>query len=263
MSLDPDQRGSFDRDGYLILRGVLDPDRVAQATAWVEEITGWTETDGPGLHHFEQTDAGPALARSEDLIPHHEGVRSLVTEGTIPDLAGELMGEPAVLYKEKINYKQPGGGGFAPHQDAPAYRFVDHHVSVMVPIDPATTASGCLWVGHGQAPGLLPMEGLQGLRADVVEALEWRPVELAPGDLLWFDSFVPHRSDTNGTDRARRAFYLTYNAASAGDFRTTYYEDKRAELDQALSPESPGTQRVRLSITDDFLGRPVESAPGS
>lgn len=258
MQLDDQQREAWRRDGYLVLRGALDEARVAEIAAWVDEVEGWATGGGPGLHHFEQTDDGPTIARSEDLVGHHAGLRALLTEGLLVEVTGALFGEPALLYKEKVNYKQPGGGGFAPHQDAPAYRFVDHHISVMVPLDPATVASGCLWVAQGHERGLLPMEGLRGLRDDVVAELDWQPVELEPGDLLWFDSYAPHRSDTNTTDRARRALYLTYNAASAGDFRTTYYQDKVAEFD-ALDGEA---DRVRLSITDDFLGRPVE-APAS
>ena len=256
-AVDDAQRDAFKRDGYLVLRGALSPERMAEITGWVDEITSWADNDGPGLHHFEQTDHGPALARSEDLIGHHPGVRALLTEGDLVEQASALFGEDALLYKEKINYKQPGGGGFAPHQDAPAYRFVDHHISVMVPLDPATEASGCLWVAEHQ-DHTLPMEGIRGIRDDVVEQLTWQPVELQPGDLLWFDSYLPHRSDTNTTGTARRAFYLTYNAASAGDFRTTYYEDKRSEF--ASTNES---DRARLSITDDFLGRPVEGSSGA
>ena len=78
---------------------------------------------------------------------------------------------------------------------------------------------------------------------------------LEPGDLLFFDSYAPHYSDTNTTDRARRAAYLTYNAASLGDHRDRYYADKRAEFEQA-GGDFDG-ERVRISITDDFLGRPV------
>lgn len=256
MELGDEQRAAWERDGCLVLRQALTEARVDEIRSWVGEIAGWAERGGPGLHHFEQTAAGPTVARSEDLVGHHAGFRALLTQGLIPELAGALLGEPAVLYKEKVNYKQPGGGGFAPHQDAPAYRFVAHHVSVMVPIDPATRASGCLWVAAGHEQGLLPTEGLKGLRADIVGSLEWRPVELAPGDLLWFSSYVPHYSETNTTDTPRRALYLTYNAESAGDFRTTYYEDKVTEFD-ALDGRS---ERARLSITDDFLGRAVEPA---
>jgi ectoine hydroxylase-related dioxygenase (phytanoyl-CoA dioxygenase family) len=251
--LDEGQRGAYERDGYVVLRSVLTGGQVAEIGAWVDEVATWAEGEGPGLHHFEQTDTGPVLARSEDLVGHHPGLRSLLTEGLVPDLARELLGGPAALYKEKVNYKQPGGAGFAPHQDAPAYRFVDFHVSCMLPLEPASEASGCLWVADGRPQVVLAMDGLRGLSDGVVEALEWHPVELAPGDLLWFDSYVPHRSGTNVTDLARRALYLTYNAASAGDFRTTYYEDKQATF-AGLDGDA---DRARLSITDDFLGRPV------
>lgn len=253
MRLSVEQQADYRRDGYLVLRAALADDDVARVATWVDEVAAWATDDGPGLHHFEQTDHGPALARSEDLVGHHAGLRRLLTEGTLPSLAAALLGEPAVLYKEKINYKQPGGAGFAPHQDAPAYRFVDFHVSVMVPLEPATEASGCLWVADGRPRHVLAMDGLRGLLPDVVAGLRWRPVELAPGDLLWFDSYVPHRSGTNVTDGARRALYLTYNGASAGDHRTTYYEDKQA----TFAGLEDGRERARLSITDDFLGRPV------
>jgi len=253
VTLDAGQRADYERDGYLVLRAALSPERVAEVATMVDEVATWAHSDGPGLHHFEQTDSGPALARSEDLIGHHPGLRSLLTSGLVPDLAGELLGEPAALYKEKVNYKQPGGAGFAPHQDAPAYRFVDFHVSCMLPLEPATEASGCLWVADGRPREVLAMDGLRGLTDEVVAAMAWHSVELVPGDLLWFDSYVPHRSGTNVTDRARRALYLTYNAASAGDFRTTYYEDKQATF-AGLDGDA---DRARLSITDDFLGRPV------
>ena len=86
--------------------------------------------------------------------------------------------------------------------------------------------------------------------------LDWRPVLLDPGDLLFFDSYTPHYSDTNRSERPRRAAYLTYNAASRGDFRDRYYADKRADF--AAAGDDFEGERVRISIIDDFLGRPVQ-----
>ena len=247
---------AFRRDGWLVLPGVLDGAELEAIDQAVDTLADWAAADGPGMHHFEATDAGPALARSEDFVPHSAVLRSLVCEGLIPAVLAELFGEPSALFKEKINYKHPGGGGFAPHQDATAYRFVDHHISVMVPLDPATRASGCLYVApRPDGPEVLPNERGR-IDPAVAEELDWRPVELAPGDLLFFDSYTPHYSETNTTDRPRRAGYLTYNAASAGDFRAEYYADKRAEFDDAGGDF--GGERVRISISDDFLGRPVE-----
>jgi hypothetical protein len=242
--------------GWLLQRGALDAETVSRVSGWVDEVAGWAAEGGPGLHHWEQTDRGPALARSEDLVPHHAGLRALICD-ELAETAAALFGEPAVLFKEKVNHKQPGGAGFAPHQDATAYRFVDHHISCMVPLDPATVASGCLYVASGfHRDGQLPTDERGRVAEATAAALPWDAVEVEPGDLLWFDSYTPHRSGPNTTDRARRALYLTYNAGSAGDHRAAYYADKAAEL--SASDGTFGGERVRISISDDFLGRPVE-----
>jgi len=253
-ALTSQQRAFFAEHGYLVLRGVLSTELVDQLCDSVRTFERHSLVDGPGMHHFEETDQGPRLARSEDLIPHDEVLRSFICRGALLDWLGTLFGEPAVLYKEKVNYKHPGGAGFAPHQDATAYRFVDHHISAMVPLDAATVASGCLYVAAGHKSGTMP--NTRGcLDESVAAALDWTPVEVFPGDVLLFDSYAPHKSETNTTARPRRALYLTYNALSAGDFRDRYYADKKAEFKQA-----DGTfegDRVRISVNDDFLGRPL------
>ena len=256
--LTPEQRARFHAQGWLVLRGALDAAMLDRLQAWAAQLEDWAEMDGPALHHFEQTDAGPKLARSERFIEPHPGLRGFLCEGDLIGWVGALLGEPATLYKEKINYKQPGGAGFAAHQDATAYRFVDHHISVMVPLDPMTPASGCLDFATGHTRGRLP-EARGCIQADVADALDWRAVEAEPGDVVLFDSFAPHRSGTNRSGRPRRAFYLTYNAASKGDWRDRYYADKEAEF--ALEGEAFDGERARISVNDDYLGRPAERRP--
>ena len=253
--LTPDQRADWDRDGWLVLRHALDADHVRDITLWVDDVAAWADAGDLGLHHRELTDAGAVLARSERFADDHEGLGTLLRSGLIVEVLGELFDEPAVLFKEKINYKHPGGGGFAPHQDAAAYRFVDHHISVAVPVDAATIASGCLWFAPGHRSGMLATDDRGCIAADIVAELGWRHVELDPGDIVVFDSYAPHRSETNTSTRSRRTLYLTYNGVSAGDRREQYYRDKLDEF--ARTGETIDGQRVRISVIDDFLGRPV------
>lgn len=258
MTIQPDvDLGAFRRDGWLVLPRVLPAEQIESLRIAVSSVAAWAVEDGPGLHHFEQTAAGAVLARSEDFVLHHEGLRRFITEGLISSVLEQLFDEPSVLFKEKINYKHPGGGGFAPHQDASAYRFVNHHISCMVPLDPATEASGCLHVAQGYESGQLPTDERGRIQDETARGLDWQPVPLEPGDLLFFDSYTPHYSDTNTTDGSRRAAYLTYNAASLGDHRERYYGDKRRVFEDA-GADFDGS-RVRISISDDFLGRPVEA----
>lgn len=252
--LTAEQRTLWEKQGYVALRGALDAEKVREVTRWFEEVESWSRNDGPGMHHFEQTDDGPRIARSEDFEPHHAGLSGFIRGGIIADVLAELFGEPAILFKEKINYKYPGGGGFAPHQDAPAYRFIDHHISCGVPVDRATQVGGCLWFSPGHHQGLLPnVDGR--ISEEWLRTATWTPVEVEPGDLVFFDSYAPHKSGTNRADTPRRLMYLTYNAASEGDLRERYYADKRAEFEAAGGTGASG--HVRMSINDDFLGRPV------
>lgn len=260
-ALSADERAEWADLGRLKRSAALDHATVERLVGWVDTLTEWAATGGPGLHHREQTDHGPALARSERFADDQAELGAFIRSGIIADVLAELFGEPAVLFKEKINYKLPGGAGFAPHQDAAAYRFVDHHISVMVPIDAATPASGCLEFAPGHSRGLLPTDDRGRIAEPVVADLEWTPVEVEPGDLVFFDSYAPHRSGTNTSDRPRRSFYLTYNASSHGDLRQAYYDDKEAEF--ARLGESFDGERVRISVSDDFLGRPVEGDDGA
>jgi hypothetical protein len=267
MSLTEADLDHWERYGWLAKPGLVDAELLADLRRWVDEVAAWSlpGAEGQGLHHFEQTGAGPALARSERFADDHDGLSRFVGGELLGDVLAELYGEPAVLFKEKINYKHPGGAGFAPHQDASAYRFVDHHISVMVPVDPATEQSGCLWFAVGDEIGerrfteLLSTDGRGRILDEVATHLQWRPVAADPGDVVFFDSYAPHRSGTNTTDESRRVFYLTYNARSGGDNRLRYYADKEAEFERRGATFDD--QRVRMSINDDFLGRPVE--PGS
>jgi hypothetical protein len=259
--LNTEQLAAWADTGWVVVPGILDDAPIERLRAGVDDLRRWAAEGGPGLHHFEATDRGAALARSEMFADDHDLLGRFVRTGVIVGVLDQLFAEPAVLFKEKVNYKAPGGGGFAPHQDATAYRFVDHHISVMVPLDPATVESGCLWFATGHRRGRLPSDGGNRIAGGTVAELDWQPVEVTPGDIVFFDSYAPHYSDTNTTGRSRVALYLTYNAASRGDFRATYYADKTAEL--AASDGTFGSERVRISVNDDFLGRPVSKADAS
>ncbi len=245
---------SFRERGWALTR-TLGPDDTARLQAWVDEVAAWPD-DGDGwMHHREMTDHGPALCRSENIIPFHDGLRALLTEGSMVATAGALLGQPAVLYKEKVNYKLPGGAGYAPHQDAPAYPFIDAHVSCMVAVDDATEENGCLEVVSGAHAEVLPTDATGCIAADVVAALAWEAMPVPAGHTLWFHSRTPHRSGANLSGRSRRALYPTYNALAEGDLRAAYYEEKRARF--AAGREGTAADRVQVSLIGDFQGRQV------
>ncbi len=250
-SLPDDDLRHFAEKGWL-LTASLPAKETAELQGWLDDVATWPDRDGAWLHHREMTDAGPRLCRSENLVPFHDGLRSLLTAGPMLAVASALLGEQAVLYKEKVNYKPVGGAGYAPHQDAPAYPFIDVHVSCMVAVDDATEANGCLEVVSGMHHELLPQDDRGCIAEDVVRSLDWDHVPLRAGQTLWFHSRTPHRSGPNASEQDRRALYPTYNALREGDLRAAYYREKLAEF----ATTGVG-DHVQVSLIGDFQGRPV------
>ena len=141
------------RHGWVWLRDVLDQREVAELTRWTDEIAALPETPGKWMRYYERRKSAPdvkMLARIENFVPYHAGLAGLLLGERMLQLLAELCGEPVVLFKDKINFKLPGGAGFAPHQDAPAYVDfgVEHHLTLMVPVDPFTRDNGCLEIAR-------------------------------------------------------------------------------------------------------------------
>jgi 2-aminoethylphosphonate dioxygenase len=224
--LDDRQREFWKGHGYLWLEGLFSPAEVADVARWTEEITAWPDVPGKWMRYYEPTmGGGKLLARVENFLPFHPGLDALFRNDRLPALLGELLGEPVVVFKDKINLKGADGAGFAPHQDAPAYVDfgIDFHLTVMVPVDPFTTENGCLEIARAAPQTAFLAQNADGtLRPDVVERLQFAPLLARPGDAIVFDSYVPHLSGPNRSGGPRRSYYVTYNRLRDGDRRADY-----------------------------------------
>ena len=245
---------SFHNRGFLSISDFLDSRELENVRSWIDEIASWADSpQTKGHHHFEQTAEGErVLARSENIIPFHDGIRELLTNGKVIQAISELFGEPAVLFKEKINYKLPGGAGFAPHQDVTAYKYGTVHITCLIAVDDSNEDNGCLWfaAGHHQA-GILEEDNDGCLPAEFAKTLEWQSTPVSAGGAVFFDSFAPHKSEANRSQTPRRAMYVTYTKLSEGDFRQQYYEDRQKRI-EAFEKDNPDS--ARISTIGHFRG---------
>lgn len=263
ITFSPEQSAHWARCGWLVDQTSL-PARLAPLLAgWADAVAALPETDDPSspTQHHEGSEHGDLHARTEHFVHLHSGLRDLVVDGPLQHAASALLCEPVVLYKEKLNYKHPGGAGFAPHQDATAYRFVDRHITAMVAIDDATPANGGMELASGWHHELLATDGDGCIAPEVAADLPFEPLTVRRGDVLWFHSLAPHQSGPNRSATARRAFFFTFNAAAHGDLRERYYADRAEQLRQ----HDGVTGASRVSTIGHFRGvRPTGSAePGS
>jgi len=230
--LTPQQLHEFERDGFILIRNAFEPKEIDQVVSWVNEVQAFPETPGKQMMYFEKSllaGGKRILQRMENVYEYHEGLKGLFDSEQVKGVVSDLFREPTVLFKDKINFKLPGGGGFDWHQDQQAgwWVYAQIFITALICIDRVTPENGPLEISAGHHKRGLIGKEWEPLNDDNMKAMKFESIMLEPGDMVFFDSFAPHGSGPNMTDQPRRVLYITYNKLSEGDHRKQYYADKR------------------------------------
>jgi phytanoyl-CoA hydroxylase len=232
------ERAAWDRDGYFLLRGGVDP---KLAAAVETEVVGRIRADPPARHLGEttylsgenyliypETGASPSAVNPEDLISkvfncHAEGLsRELAELPQIAERVAGLLGPDIDCFQSQFIFKNPGAWGQPWHQDSYYFPFDRQpQVGVWLAISEATLENGCLSVLPGSHTGDIHPHGPdlreganQGYREvtglNIDDAV---PMLMAPGDLLVFHSYLLHRSQDNRAASRRSAMVYHYGRA--------------------------------------------------
>ena len=93
--LSEEQVKQFNRDGFLVVRGMYSPEEVAAISEWTNEVSSYPEVPGKYMMYFEesQADHSRILCRIENFVPYHEGFSKLITARRMQMAVSELFGE--------------------------------------------------------------------------------------------------------------------------------------------------------------------------
>lgn len=245
------QISDFKRDGFVVVRGMFDATEMKDLARWTDEVETYPETPGKFMMYFEKSlknGQDRLLNRLENFYPYHDGFRALFDGAKLRGAVSELLGEPAILFKDKINFKMPGGDGFKPHQDQQAGwgTYTDFFITALVSIDEATAENGCLELVAGYHDKGLIAEEWKPITDEQAAAMNPISCPTKPGDVVFFDSYAPHGSGPNMTDAKRRVLYVTYNRKSDGDHRVQYYVDKRKSFPPDIERDPTKEYRFRV-----------------
>jgi len=239
-SLADSQIQTFYDDGYLVVRGGFGAADTTRIDAWAREVEAMPEVSGRQWVYHEKSLKQPdrqLVCRIQNIAPFHQGFAALTEALRAP--VSQLLGEPAVLFKEKINFKMPGGDGFKPHQDSQAGwdTYAEFFISALVCIDEATVDNGCLKLAAGHHNRGL-FRSWEPLTEGDMAGMSFIDCPTKPGDLVFFDCYAPHASEPNMTDSTRRMYYATYNRLSEGDHMAAYYADKHKSYPPDIDREA-------------------------
>jgi len=254
--LSEEQLDSYDQNGFLIIRNAFAPENIAKLPSMALELAEMGKEDSGErlIHHERAHDGEKRVCRVENFVKPCPEWSSESYLGIIQDIVSQAYREPAALFKDKINFKGPKCAGFLAHQDATAFvteELASHHISVLVAVDHASPHTGALEVAAGRhKEGIFENEA--GVMCPEIErTMTFDSVDVSPGDIVLFDSYLPHRSGPNQSeDQWRRAAYLTFNKRSEGDLHASYYAAKAA----AFASGSAGA----ISVNKDFGGTIVD-----
>ncbi|KKK14314.1 hypothetical protein P175DRAFT_0500869 [Aspergillus ochraceoroseus IBT 24754] len=230
-TLSQEQVQFYHEKGYLLVRDFLNAGETRSLQQWSQEVHDLPRTPDASYMPYEEVNAQGkrVLCRTENYANSHAGFHSLLRGKRMLSVLEQLAAEEMLLFKEKINYKFAGSGGFSPHIDANAYTHVKNikHLTVLVAVDEMTSENGGLDVVNGSHLMEVPLGEDRCIEPSWVESHEWTPCNLNPGDILVFGSYLAHRSGANLSPKDRRAIYATYNRKAEGDLHDQYYEDRR------------------------------------
>ena len=208
---------AFQRDGYLLCRGMWPPAAVRPIRAAVARLLAGGV--GPSGVRVLAPQAAPA-----DLL-------RVCTEDPLRSAVRTIIGPQAVFLSVKPVVKTAAITTASPwHQDWPYWRGV-HKVSAWIALDPAQVDNGCLRVVPGSHARALAHQrhhvpGGFGNRVseDAVVAefgqAALRSVPMLPGDVLFFHDLLLHSSHPNVSGRDRWALIPTYRDSSTADDHT-------------------------------------------
>ena len=124
LQLSMDQIQAFRETARLHLNALLDVEQTNSLRRWVDDLETWPETPLKWMKYFEHRDGTDRqLCRIENFLDFHDGLRELINGPKTLNIVSQLMESPAVLFKEKINFKLRRLR-VRPHQDAPAFKLL-------------------------------------------------------------------------------------------------------------------------------------------
>ena len=235
---------SFAKDGYVLLKNYFSEDETKILESSLKYLQNLPEIINGPMKYFEVLeDDKIVLNRVEKFFDYAPLAGSVFTSEKFLNTLELLTNRKFVLFKEKINFKLAKAGGFKPHQDGAAFRkFVDDLlITAMVVVDKSTVQNGCIKILQGNYVNkLVQHQNGYILEYGDIEQHSWVDIEMSPGDLLLFSSYLIHCSLDNSSDSPRSSYFITYSPKDYGDNREKYFDFKRNKFPPRIERASDG-----------------------
>ncbi len=163
----------------------------------------------------------------------------------ILNLLKKIFKEHFYIFKDKYNAKPPNGEGFYAHYDGVFhfyknkkkkrgwYEYSNKFINCLVALDNCNKKNGTIELAKSDNLSFenliknTKQDGSPNLKIQYEKKLKFQKIILKKGDICFFSSTCPHRSEKNLSKSNRRIIYYTYNPKKFGDNYKKYFLDKK------------------------------------
>ncbi len=228
--------------GFGLIRRLLSREEIDRLARESERLWRQHEASGPrNLRIGIRTDGSgrPVLDRLDPVSDISAPFAALNRDPRLVSIARAGLGEAVIVMKEKLIYKWPGTRGFGPHRDqdytTPKSGVPGCDVMTMsIALDRAERATGPteFFPSLRTRPTAAPPDEPRDVDERELVGVESCMPETHPGDVILFDSQIPHRSDWNRGDHCRRVYMISYVPARYPEARRNYYAARLVAQDE-------------------------------
>jgi ectoine hydroxylase-related dioxygenase (phytanoyl-CoA dioxygenase family) len=216
--IDPAQVEAFRRDGFVHLKGLIDPAEVVRLGRAVDAaVAARKRNDTRALS--DKSPYEQSFIQCQYLWEDFPDVRPLTFHPKVAGAAAALIGADAMrLWHDQALYKEAGGRETDAHQDHPYWPINElKTLTAWIPLAPVDDETGCMGYAPGSQRGEAEYVNIfsepgsgQALLAKQASKPVFCPAE--PGDVLFHHGLTVHLAKANPSDRIRRAYTAIYFA---------------------------------------------------
>ena len=207
-----------------------------------------------GHFYFEKIGNRKRLRRIERISDFSKTSKKIITSKKLLEIIYKIKKKKFDLFKDKLNFKYPGGKGYLPHIDGHFYwrdknnkiqngwkKYSNDFVNLVIPLERTDKRNGCLYLSKkknlkklGQSFKKITNKmiiGTPNIKINDKKKFNYSAIELNVGDICIFDWKCAHFSKNNNSNRSRMIFYATYfQTNKKRNVRKNYYLDKISSL---------------------------------
>ena len=200
--------------------------------------------------YFEKYKKKLILRRIEKITNYSQGAKKLLKSKKLLEALELLQQNKIELFKDKLNFKYPGGKGFVPHIDGHFYWkdktnkirkgwkvYGKSFINAVIPLEKSNKKNGYIKVAEkkytekylGKNWATITNKLIKwtpNMQSKTIKNFRFKSFTMNVGDVLFFDWKAAHCSENNNSKNSRMIFYATYNNKEDKPQRTKYYSDK-------------------------------------